>query len=308
MQSLLQNRLYAALASTRVGIVLALLVTVQLMASSLFIPSPKSRDRLPFSEDLTFFLDAPWDRYPWFWLLAGTTALLALSTTLGATRALLLRAAGGRLDRRFWGVTLMHLGFLVGLGAHLLAGVSAGVEGQVLLGPEPTAVGSHTLRLVEGSLRHHPDGSLRAIDALVQDEAGRRIRIGFNRPFFYDGYRRWALVQGAQPSGAVPVFEVAGEARRATVGDGLPGGTREWTLLRVSNNPTLRNPMVALVDASGETEWVSPGWSDGELRLAGFEEALVVSALLRRNDGIPPLLAAMAIFTLGMGLYLAGRR
>ena len=33
----------------------------------------------------------------------------------------------------------MHLGFLAGLGAHLAAATSAGVEGQVVLGPQPVA-------------------------------------------------------------------------------------------------------------------------------------------------------------------------
>lgn len=305
---LLHSRLFAALASPRVGVVLALLVTVQLMASSLFIPSPKSRDRLPFSEDMTFFLQAPWERYPWFWLLALSTALLALSTALGALRAFWLRAAAGRLDARSWGIGLMHLGFLVGLVAHLQAGWSAGIEGQVLLGPEPTPVGTHRLRLVEGSLRHTPDGSLLAIDAVVEDERGRRQRLGFNRPWFYDGYRRWVLVQGAQPSGAVPVFQVGGQPVRASAGQRLEAGGATWTVQRVSTNPSLRTPMVALLDPQGQPVWVGPGWSQGELRLVGFDPALVVTALLRRNDGIPLLLVAMAVFTLGMGLFVAGRR
>ncbi|MCK6505260.1 hypothetical protein L6R53_17985 [Myxococcota bacterium] len=305
---LLHSRLFATLASARVGVVLALLVTVQLMASSLFIPSPRSRDRLPFSEDMTFFLQAPWERYPWFWLLALSTALLALSTALGALRAFWLRAAAGRLDARAWGVALVHLGFLVGLAAHLQAGLSAGVEGQVLLGPDPTPVGAHSLRVVEGSLRHTPDGSLLAIDAVVEDERGRRQRLGFNRPWFYDGYRRWVLVQGAQPSGAVPVFEVEGTPVRAAAGQGLQVGGATWTVQRVSTNPSLRTPMVALLDPQGQPLWVGPGWSQGELRLVGFDPALVITALLRRNDGIPLLLVAMGVFTLGVALFVAGRR
>ncbi len=305
---LLRSRLFAALASPRAGVVLAALVTVQLMASSLFIPSPRSKDRLPFSESIATFRDAPIVDYWWFWALAATTGLLALSTIFGGTRALIQRAATGRLDRRFWGITLMHLGFVVGLGAHLVAADTAGVTGQVMLGPDPVAVGRHELRVIEGSTRDNPDGTLLSVDALVEDEAGQQAHIGFNRPWFYDGFRRWVLVQGAQASGSTPVFVVDGQPRRLSAGQAIEAAGHSWTVQRVSDNPTLRSPMVLLSMDGAAPSWIAPGWSAEGLSLQGFDQAFVVSALLRRNDGIPWLMLAMALFSAGVGLFEWGRR
>ena len=305
---LLSSRLFSALASPRVGVVLAALVTVQLMASSLFIPSPRSEDRLPFSESIATFRDAPILDYWWFWALAATTALLALSTILGGSRALVQRAATGRLDRRFWGITLMHLGFVVGLAAHLVAADTAGVVGRVLLGPDPVAVGAHSLRVVEGSTRDNPDGTLLSVDALVEDETGHQAHIGLNRPWFTDGYRRWLLVQGAQASGSTPIFAVDGQPRRLSAGQTIEDGGHTWTVLRVSDNPTLRTPMVLMSMDGGTPSWIGPGWSAEGLALQGFDQAFVVSALLRRNDGIPWLMLAMALFSVGVGVFEWGRR
>ncbi|RME28917.1 MAG: hypothetical protein D6798_01290 [Deltaproteobacteria bacterium] len=305
---LLRSRLLSVLGSPRVGVVLGTLVTVQLMASSLFIPSPRSPDRLPFSESIAVFRDAPVGDYWWFWALVATTGMLAVSTIVGGTRALLQRAVTNRLDRRFWGITLMHLGFVVGLGAHLVAAHTAGVTGQVLLGPDPVAVGDHRLRVVEGRIDDNPDGTLRAIDAVVEDETGHRSHIGFNRPWFYDGGRRWVLVQGAQADGLTPVFIVDGHERRLADGQAVSAGGHTWTVLRVSDNPTLRSPMVLLSMDGEPPNWVAPGWSADGLSLTGFDETFRVSALLRRNDGIPWLLLAMALFTTGVALFEWGRR
>jgi len=197
MKPLHENRLFAALASTRLGIVLGFAVAGLLALSSLMVPDPRGKDPLPFSESIRAFVDPPSPEFWWFYLLVAAVLAWGVNGVFGTWRTWIVRA--GVRDLRFVGVFLVHLGFLVALLAHLVAGLTAGVEERVVLSSIPTEVAGRSLRVVDVRTAENPDGSMRSLVATVDLGNGKEGTLGYNQPLFFDGFTRFLLLQEPRP-------------------------------------------------------------------------------------------------------------
>jgi len=240
MRTFLNHRVVRSLASVRLGIVLGFAASGVLALSSFTIPDPRRGEPLPFSESLEPFLGSFQPRYAWFWPLAGLVAVFGLNVLLSTLRTSFLRRRDAWTPA-FAGVVLMHIGVVLGLVTHLAAGLSAKVEETALIGRVATPVAGHQLALLDLKPELNPDGSLRTLKATVGVDGERRT-LAHNDPLFFDGWRRFVLIQ---------------------------------QVVRVPST--------------------------------GMRERLALAVVVRRNDGIPFLLAACALFSLGLVLFLLGR-
>jgi len=303
-----RRRLVDGLASSKLAIVLGVLACGLLAISSLAVPDPRSKDRLPFSESFEVFLDPVQAKFWWFYALVAVFSVYTLNATLGTWRSWSARRAPGSRDRRFWGTVLMHLGLIGALGAHLGAGLTAAVEDTAVVSARPTPVAGRTLVLTAYRPVVNADGSPRTAFAEVEVD-GRARTLSYNEPLWFDGFTRWLLLQGAEEATTGARFLVGGEPVDLAPGETAERDTRSLALLYVSVHPTLRSPMARVAVDGGTAQWVPVGAAFGEdLALVGLRTEPVVSVLLRRNVGVPILFASMAVFTLGIVLFLGGRR
>lgn len=310
VRSLFESRIVRSLSSVRLGIVLGFAASGLLALSSLTIPDPRGPRPLPFSESFRPFLASFQLRYAWFWPLAAVFLLLGLNLLLSVLRLSLPRPRGA-WNLRFAGVVLMHLGVVAGLVTHLAAGLSARIERGALVTRAPTRIAGHALALVDLSLQTNPDGSLRTAAATVAVD-GRRRTLGYNHPLFFDGMRRFVLIEGVRqlPGGAAS-FVISGARKTVMPGETFGSRGAQWVLGRVSTDPSLRAPMalVRRAAAAGKWRWLAAGESLAPgVRFEGVTTERALAVIVRRNDGIPVLLAASAIFCLGLVLFLVGRR
>jgi len=309
MRTWLDHPLVRSMASIRLGIVLGFAASALLALSSLTIPDPRGGNPLPFSESLEPFLASFELRYAWFWPLAALLFVFALNVLLSTLRSSLLRRREA-WDLRFSGIVLMHVGVVLGLVTHLAAGLSARVEQAALLSRTPTPVAGRSLALVDLTPTLNPDGTLRKVTATVSVDGERRT-LAHNDPLFFDTLRRFVLIQDVRRVGGAAVFSVAGQRTSVMSGEDFGTATERWVLGRISSHPSLRAPMVLVRPASSpETwQWVAAGQSLApNIRFEGTMSENALAVVVRRNDGIPVLLAASAIFSLGLALFLFGRR
>lgn len=309
MRALLDTRFVRSLSSIRLGIVLGFAASALLALSSLTIPDPRGGEGLPFSESFEPFLASFEPRYAWFWPLAAVLALFASSLVLSTLRSSFLRRRDA-WDRRFAGVVLMHLGVVVGLLTHVAAGLSARVEQGALLTRAPSLVAGRALALLDVTPVVNPDGSLRTASATVTVD-GQRRRLAYNEPLFFDGMRRFVLIQEVREVAGGAAFRVGGERRVVASGERFGPEGAGWVLGRISAHPSLRAPL-ALVRPADDPEawqWLAPGQSPGSgVVFDGVAPERALAVIVRRNDGVPVLLVASAIFCVGLGLFWAGRR
>lgn len=295
----------AALGSVRASLFLGMGTAAMLVAASFFVPNPRSRDALPFNESITGFFDPMSMEYAWFYALLAVTFAYGVNGLFGTWHSLALR--GGVPDRRFAGILLMHLGFLGGLVAHLVAGLGTEVEGGALLSSTPTEVAGRTVRLLDAHEVLHPDGTLRTFTGRVDLGDGDVRTLGYNDPVFLDGFRRWILVQAPEEVAGAPRFTVSGaEAPTDASGAWVAGETR-YVVERTSQHRSLRAPMVLVRTVGSDTaEWLGPGMTTaGGLRFEGLGTELAAAVVVRRNDGLPLVAGASVIFLAGLALFSA---
>ena len=310
LTSLLQGRLVRALSSVRLGIVLGLAGAALLGVASLLLPSPRGPQALPFSESLLPFFEPVSARFWWFYGLLAVFVLFALALLLSALRTSLLRGRGG-WNLHAVAVLLMHLGVLGALASHLLAGFSAGIEESGLITREGVQLAGHHLRLVQLERETHPDGSLRGVRARVLVDDGTTRVLAYNRPLFFDGLTRFVLIERLVDVPGAARFQVGADVIVVAPGERFEGEGGPYRLEAINTHPSLRAPMVQVrslaagaTSTPAEPRWLAPGWRvTPTLRLLGLESAPVPAVLVRRNDGLPALLAASVVFCVGIALF-----
>lgn len=306
MRSFFDSRVVRSLASVRVGIVLGLAVSALLGVSSLLIPSPRSRQALPFSESFEPFVSSIEPRHWWFYALGVLIALLGLNVALSTLRSV-VRRPRAQWDLRFAGIVLMHVGVIAGFVTHLAAGLSADIEQRALVTGSSGTVAGREMRIVDLEQQMNPDGTMRTASAVVTVD-GERTTLGYNDPVFFDGLRRFVLIQELQRVAGGAAFTVAGERVEVGPAETFAGG--RWRLVRTSAHPSLRAPMalVSPADGAGEGGWLAPGQTlPGEVVFERVRPQPALAVAVRRNDGVPVLVAASAVFTLGLVLFVAGQ-
>lgn len=298
----------AALGSVRVSVVLGFATAAMLGFSSFFVPNPRGPGALPFNESIAPFFDPVAPKFLWFYALLAVTFAYGVNGLFGTVRNLAQRYAAGTVDLRFSGIFLMHSGFVLALIAHLIAGFGTEVEGRYLLSHAPTEIAGRTVVLRDALEILHPDGSLRTFTSTLDFGGGDLRTLGYNAPVFFDGFRRWILVEGPeQVPGGAPEFTVDSTPATVDAHGGIGVGAVRYTVVRVSQHRSLNAPMVQVEPVGGgPATWLGPGFTtDDGLRFEGLGDELGVSVVVRRNDGLPLVLVATAVFAAGLALFAA---
>jgi hypothetical protein len=123
----------------------------------------------------------------WFYLLVLVLGLYGVNTLLATWKSVALKWRGGVRRVQAYAASVVHLGFLLGLFAHLVGGLGSGELGQVSVGPDWTALGDgREARLVALDVPRLPDGGIEQVEASVElrDGAGKRstATVSYNGP------------------------------------------------------------------------------------------------------------------------------
>ena len=178
------------IASQGLGIICAQATVLLLAVGSLVLAATKDGvsadirmdDIRPFFEPMS-----PW--HAWFYALLAVLSLYAVNTAWCTTLSVTRRWRAGQRHAGAYAAALMHVGFLVGLVAHLVGGLGGQELGQVALDdqlrPLGPGLGDAQARLVSLEQDQHPDGSPKRVFARVEvhDDGDVQIRpLAFNRP------------------------------------------------------------------------------------------------------------------------------
>jgi len=178
-------RLWRLLTAQRTGILCALVSAALLGFGSLLMDArPEQYSGLSL-DDLRFFF-APWRlAHLWFYILCLTLGLWGTSAALctwdTVTRLLRNRVRLGPA----WGPPLLHVAFVLALGAHLWGGLAATSSMQTLTLGQSVRLGDARLRLLRVLEESSPSGMPRRLQAtfarLGAPDSERRV-LGYNEP------------------------------------------------------------------------------------------------------------------------------
>jgi hypothetical protein len=138
-------------------------------------------------DEIRGFITTPSVVHTWFYLLVAVVALFALNLLLCTWDTVVSRVKAGRWMPSVYAASLVHVGVLVALAAHLVGGLWSREEGQVVVGEEFSALGDGRLaRLVALRIEPQADGSPKSVQATLElrseaQELSTEV-LGYNEP------------------------------------------------------------------------------------------------------------------------------
>lgn len=119
-------------------------------------------------DDVRSFFQEPSPVHLWFYLLFAVLALYALNTVLATWKSVSRKWRWGIRAPHAYAASVVHLSFLIGLLAHLVGGLAGEERGQLVVGPNWTALGDgREARVTALDARSHPDGSQKQVRATL---------------------------------------------------------------------------------------------------------------------------------------------
>ncbi len=303
------------IASQGLGILCAQATVLLLAVGSVVLAATKdgvSRDiRM---DDIRPFFEQPSGWHAWFYLLLAVLLLYAVNTAWCTTLSVLRRWRSGQRRPSAYAGALMHVGFLVGLLAHLLGGLGGAERGTVLLDTGGGELGpgweGAQGRLLDLDIDVHPDGSQKRLRATVELTRGEHTAtriLAWNRPLTHGSGSHLLLLQDY---GIGHVAVITDGVERCAVREG-----ELCTLDRASHRATRLltegghwgDDSVAAVGGVFLVAGRPTRLRDGNVwTLETIEERTTVALRSRHSPGAPLALLMVAVFCLGMTLM--GRR
>lgn len=120
-------------------------------------------------DDIRGFFAPPSIVHLWFYLLVLVLGLYGLNTLLATWKSVAFKWRSGVRRVQAYAASVVHLGFLLGLFAHLVGGLGGAELGQVSVGPDWTAIGDgREARLLALDVPRLPDGGMKQVEASVE--------------------------------------------------------------------------------------------------------------------------------------------
>jgi hypothetical protein len=314
---------FAWLRAQGLGVACGLAVVVLLAVGSVVIPATRddaSRDLV--LDEIRPFFAAPRLAHLWFYLLVPVFALYGLNAVLATWHNVLKKWRAGQRALSAYAPAVIHVAFLVALGAHLVGGLFSRETGRVVVGPEPTPLGDGRIaRLASVDVDRLPGGmpkSVRAVLEVTPESGGKPARhvVGYNQPLARGlGVDLFLLQDLGQVPGAARL--AAGDREcEVTVRESCQLGPVRVRLLGLDRAAPGADMLLARVaverpGAELEEHRLMPGGArlladQTPLRVEEITMRPAVALRGRHAAGNPLALAAAAI--LGLGVLLMGRR
>jgi hypothetical protein len=311
---------WAWLTSQQLGILCGLSTVALLAIGSIILTLTRDGASAPVAmDDVRVFFLQPSPVHLWFYALCGVLALYALNTLLATWQSVSRKWRFGIRAPRMYAPAIIHIGFLVGLLAHLVGGLASDERSQVLVGPSWTTLGDgREARVTDLDLSRNADGSMRQASATLEvrqpDRPLERAVVSYNGPLSTGfGSDLFLLIRPT----ALPAARLVRGDAQCVVGqeESCALGTVQVALLHLEapggGQGAMARVRVARDGDPPQVFWLFHGrpqaLDDGsELSLASVEQRPAVLLRHRIAPGNP--VALLASVLLGGGLLLMWRR
>lgn len=179
------KKIYAIFKSQKLGIITGFTVTGLLIIGS-FIMHFQPRQYAGLSgEDISFFFHHKKPIHGWFYLLFLACIVYGINTFLCTLDSIIKKAKRGVKKLPLYGASLVHIGFIITLVAHLIGGLYSSTEPPVSVSDEWTDVGGAEMKVTDLKTSTHPNGMPKKIEAYVRvrkDGVEFADTLGYNNP------------------------------------------------------------------------------------------------------------------------------
>ncbi len=311
------KKVYGFLKSQKTGIITGFTVTGLLIIGSLIMNFfPESYKGLS-GEDITFFFNNPKPIHTWFYIMFVAFAMYGISIFFCTLDSLIRKARSRTRKIPLYGASIVHIGFLITLVAHLIGGIWSESGMPITIGDKWVQSGEYELKVTGLETTSYPNGMPRKIKAQMKIRKGGEEfddTLGFNNPVLLDCGTKLFLLRnyGNMPSGVV--LNIGGKTRVFNIKDVIDINGSKVLLANLYLPPQFRIPTIQLItegkDGKYNKTYVRIG-SQNAQNVKGenmiFEDLKTTPAVavsVKENPSIPLTLIAIGCFGSGMLLVI----
>jgi hypothetical protein len=202
-------RAYALLRSQGLGLLVGQAAVLLLAVGSFAIAATRdgASKHVALDDVGVFFREPSWT-HVWLYLLVPVFGLYGVNTALATWHAASRRFRAGIRRPAAYAATVVHVGFLVALVAHLVGGFGGAERGVLVLNSTPAELGDgRVARLVSLEIDRLPNRAVKEVRARVEGtgpEGPFTATVGYNRPLSFGwGRDLYLLLQPVEARGAI---------------------------------------------------------------------------------------------------------
>jgi hypothetical protein len=311
------KQIYGFLKSQKTGIIVGFTVTVLLIIGSLIMNYfPESYEGLS-GEDITFFFKEPKLIHTWFYLMFVAFAMYGICIFICTLDSILRKVKARSKKIALYGASIVHIGFLVTLVAHLVGGIWSESGRPITIADTWVKSGEYELRVTGLDSTSYPNGMPRKITAQIKiRKDGKEFddTLGYNNPVLLDYGTKMFLLRnyGNMPNSVV--LNIDGETRSLNIKDTIELNGLRVLLANLYMPPQFPLPVIQLVSKGNDNKYNQTYVRIGRQNVQNingvdvvFEDIKSTPAVVvttKKNPSIPLTLIAIGCFGSGMLLVI----
>lgn len=314
------NSVYLFLKSPRSALACGFGATFLLVLGSFVMNFNPGDYSLLQGEDISFFFREFKILHSWFYLLVAVFVLLGVNGLVCTIDSLwqLIKSKIKQLSS--YGPVAMHLGFLMALLGHLIAGLGSFSSPHVMVGREWVNLDNTKVKLVSVDYSSFPNGMPKTADLRMQlkyNSEIREVKLGFNHPYIWEKGTKLLLFHRLGPVPEGVWIKVNGKETSIFLEEINKIAGVQLKLDQIFLPPSFRRPVAALSVSKDGNDWKSiivPIGVDHKLphtkesvRFYNVITSQGVMVSIKTNPSIFLVLVAMLVFLLGIILVIQGR-
>lgn len=306
--------IYTIFKSQKLGILTGFTVTGLLIIGSLIMNyCPRQYAGLS-GDDISFFFNDKQPLHLWFYLLFLACILYGVNTFLCTLDSVIKKTRSGVKKVTLYGASVVHIGFIITLVAHLIGGLYSTTEPPVSVADEWTDLGGFEMKVTDLKTSSYPNGMPKKITASVavkKDGTEFSDTLGYNNPVLLRHGISEVLMQDYGWIASSVALKVDNHPYNLKVSEAFNANGKEIRISDLYMPPQYRYPVVKLVSAAGNNPIFLPIGENNAQEIHGariiFEDidsvpGVVVS--IKNNPSIPLTFVTIFFFSAGMILVV----
>ncbi len=309
--------IYDFLKSQKTGIIVGFAVTGLLIIGSLIMNYfPESYEGLS-GEDITFFFNEPKLIHTWFYLMFVAFAMYGICIFICTLDSILRKVKARSKKVALYGASIVHIGFLVTLVAHLVGGIWSESGRPITIADTWVQSGEYELKVTGLDSTTYPNGMPRKIKAQMKiRKDGKEFddTLGYNNPVLLDSGTKAFLLRnyGNMPNSVV--LNIDGQTRALNLKDVIELNGLRVLLANLYMPPQFPLPVIQLVSKGNDNKYNQTYVRIGRQNVQNingidvvFEDIKSIPAVVvttKKNPSIPLTLIAIGCFGSGMLLVI----
>lgn len=306
--------IYTIFKSQKLGILTGFTVTGLLIIGSLIMNyCPRQYAGLS-GDDISFFFNDKQPLHLWFYLLFLACILYGVNTFLCTLDSIIKKTRSGVKKVTLYGASVVHIGFIITLVAHLIGGLYSTTEPPVSVADEWTDLGGFEMKVTDLKTSSYPNGMPKKITASVavkKDGTEFSDTLGYNNPVLLRHGISEVLMQDYGWIASSVVLKVDNHPYNLKVSEAFNANGKEIRISDLYMPPQYRYPVVKLVSAAGNNPIFLPIGENNAQEIHGariiFEDINSVPGVVvsvKNNPSIPLTFVTIFFFSAGMILVV----